>query len=87
MHLGAIDDSLPQLFDIPGSHWLRVGQFGGKYLDRREKRREKKHVVQFWLKTLKATDKTASKIRKYNASINYFKLLNASPSSVYSNVK
>lgn len=75
MHLGAIDDSLPQLFDIPGSHWLRVGQFGGKYLDRREKRREKKHVVQFWLKTLKATDKTASKIRKYNASINYFKLL------------
>lgn len=38
--LGAIDDSLPQLFDIPGSDWLRVSQFGSKYLDRRENRRE-----------------------------------------------
>lgn len=40
MNLWAIYDSLPQLFDIPGSDWLRVGQFSSKYLDRKEKRRE-----------------------------------------------
>lgn len=40
VNLWAIYDSLPQLFDIPGSDWLRVGQFSSKYLDRKEKRRE-----------------------------------------------
>lgn len=40
MNLWAIYDSLPQLFDIPGSDWLRISQFGSKYLDRREKSQE-----------------------------------------------
>lgn len=78
VHPGAIDDSLPQLFDIPGSDWLRVSQFGGKYLDRGKKRREK-HIVQFWIWIVKATEKTVSKVNSYNANTNEFKLLKASP--------
>lgn len=47
VHPGAIDDSLPQLLHIPGGDWLRVSQFGGKYLDRGEKRRGKNTLFNF----------------------------------------
>jgi hypothetical protein len=33
VHIGAVDDCLPQFLDIPGCNWLRVGQFCGKYLE------------------------------------------------------
>lgn len=37
-------------------------------------------LFQVWLQTVKkVTDKTASNVNSYNANINYFKLLNASP--------
>lgn len=35
VHTGAIDDCLPQLLNVPGGNWLRVGQFCGKHLETR----------------------------------------------------
>lgn len=35
MHVGAIDDGLPQFLHVPGGDWLRVGQLCGKHLETR----------------------------------------------------
>lgn len=37
MHIGAVDDCLPQFLNVPGSNWLRVGQFRGKHLKTRSR--------------------------------------------------
>lgn len=35
MHIGAVDDRLPQFLNVPGGDWLRVGQLCGKHLETR----------------------------------------------------
>ena len=35
VHVGAVDDGLPQFLNVPGGDWLRVGQLCGKHLETR----------------------------------------------------
>lgn len=35
VHVGAVDDRLPQFLNVPGGDWLRVGQLCGKHLETR----------------------------------------------------
>lgn len=51
MEVGAVQDGLAQLLDVPGGDGLRVGQLGGKHLLRNTAGTEKVTAVLHWLRS------------------------------------